>query len=287
MKLILSRGGRSALNSTVAANGPKSGSTISPEQERRLALAVRDHKCAESREALITANQRLVVSIAARYMNRGIPMDDLIAEGNLGLIRAVDSYDPDVGARFSTYAVYWIAHGIVAAFVRESGGARLTRGERSDRAAVEKARSAFAVRHGRVPSNDELAHDLDWTLERVAAGVALVGSRRRPVSLGEMPIEQVAQAPASPAGAAREEGPSARVAQLLAVLSPLDREIMTRRYGLDGGEPAPMRSIARALKLSPRIVRIRFEASVRRLGRVASAQTSRDSDAPIADVAAA
>src|SRR5262245_5217610 len=99
-------------------------SLLSAGEERELAWRV-DAGDAEARDHMVRANLRLVVSIAVRYAGRGLPLEDLIAEGNLGLLRAVEGFDPSLGLRFSTYASYWIKQSIKRAVINTGKTVRI------------------------------------------------------------------------------------------------------------------------------------------------------------------
>ena len=90
---------------------------LSGDEEKQLARRIREHQDPVAREQMIQANLRLVVNIAKRYSNRGMGLSDLVAEGNLGLLRAVEEFDPDANVRFSTYAAWWIKQAIQRALI--------------------------------------------------------------------------------------------------------------------------------------------------------------------------
>ena len=104
---------------TGLVSGAASTSTplLTAEQEKQLARRIREHADPIAREQMIQANLRLVVNIAKQYSNRGMTLSDLVAEGNLGLMRAVEEFDPDAGVRFSTYAAWWIKQAIKRAMI--------------------------------------------------------------------------------------------------------------------------------------------------------------------------
>lgn len=259
-------------------------SRVGSEEELTLALAWRDHGCRESREKLITANLRLVIMVAKRYMGRGIPLDELVAEGNVGLIHAVDNFDPRAGARLSTYAVYWIRHAITEAFSHASQRSRMTRAERADLAALEKATAAFVAVYGRQPSAQEACAELHWHPEKLRSIEAIRTARTRPQSLNDG--RSIALELAAAAAGAQHSDESAqrnsRVDGLLASLTADERRIIELRFGLDGSAARPVGQIAEAVGDAPRVVRVRLETAMRKLSRAASATRS---DAGAASVA--
>lgn len=254
-----------------------SSSRINAEEEHTLALAWRDHGCTASREQLITANLRLVVMIAKRYMGRGTPLDEIVAEGNVGLIHAVDNFDPRAGTRFSTYAVYWVRHSIAEVFARASSRARLTRAERADVAALERAAAAFLATHGRAATNTELCNELCWHPEKGRAVQALASGRSRPRSLSEdAPAALALASTDDPIGGADESGAGGeKLRAVLDLLSDEERRVVEMRFGLNGTEPAAIGAIAKATGAAPRVVRMRLETAMRKLTRHAASERDR------------
>jgi RNA polymerase primary sigma factor len=156
---------------------------LTPEEELDLGRRVRAGD-ARARTRLIERNLRLVVSVAKRYRGMGLPFEDLIQEGNPGLIKAAERFDPDRGNRFSTYATWWIRQAIGRAFDDKGRAIRLPvhTGEKARKTA--RTHNELSAQLGREPTHEEVAEKLGWSVGEVSAAIELladVASLDRPV----------------------------------------------------------------------------------------------------------
>lgn len=248
---------------------------ISAEEEKHLASAWRHRGQLGARDRLVTANLGLVVAIARRYKNSGVPLDELIAEGNLGLLRAVDGFDPGCGSRFSTYASYWIRQGISRAFAASTPRGRLNSRDRRDVNQLDAAARRHYLEHGVMPTVAELAEELGWPRSKVEAFSAMSVRFARPASLDQPRNDDAAPMPhpsaPAPAPKADRSESVTRVDRLLEMLSPDERAAVELRFGLHGIEPQSLEVIAKSLSRSPRQTRLSLRTAMAKLARRGSA----------------
>lgn len=243
---------------------------MSAEEEYRLAKLWRTQGDKSARERLITENLGLVVAIAQHYRHRGVPMGELIAEGNLGLLHAVDGFDPDRGCRLSTYAVYWIRQGFSRAFAANSPRGQMNGRDRRDVTQLEQAvRLQYAI-SGREPTIAELAEAMQWPRQRVSACKRLAARFSRPASLDpsrptvDVQPEWIADSP----DASEEHGSAtATVASLFKDLSDKERAVVEMRFGMHGSEALGVDEIAASLSTSRRETRALLRTAVSKLTR--------------------
>ena len=241
---------------------------LSAEQETELGQRIQAGDGA-ARSRMIEANLRLVVMLARRYLGRGLPLDDLVEEGNLGLIRAVEKFDPLHGCRFSTYAAWWIRQAIERAIANQARLVRVPVHVDKRVAQLRRASRYCAQRLGREPSVRELAEHLgkpDAVIRDLLGVAARATAANRAASHGESGVDTDVAGAACNEPFAHFQGAElgAALEAALEALNPRQREIICRRYGLRGHEPQTLEEVGRAVSLARERVRtIQLQATAR------------------------
>jgi RNA polymerase primary sigma factor len=239
---------------------------LKPEEEIQLAKRIkRGDK--RAREQMITANLRLVVKIARDYEGLGLPLLDLINEGNIGLMKGVERFDPNKGAKLSTYAAWWIKQSIMAALANQSKTIRLPAHVVERLAKMRRAEAELHDTFDREPTDQELADHLGLDTRRIRQ---YRQAAKAPVSLdaplGEGEPNHISDVVADPNAAAPfdhivQENDAVLVRDALAGLSARETAILGLRFGLDGAKPKTLEEIGAQFKLSrERIRQIQDEA---------------------------
>jgi RNA polymerase primary sigma factor len=253
---------------------------LNAEQERQLAYRMRkfsskneeevnDAKAA--RENFIKANLRLVVSVAKNYLNKGLAFLDLIEEGNLGLLKAVQRFDPKRKCRFSTYATWWIRQAIRRALVNTSKTVRVPSYMVEIIAKWKSTQNEFIQKHGRKPDLPEIAEAMDLGPEGIdilKRAISASDNFSRPVSLDVMwPTQEVAdlKEQASPDKSVLTQMDSERIEQLLRSINEREASVLRFRYGLYDGQPMTLGDIGKKLRITRERVRQIEKIALRKL----------------------
>jgi RNA polymerase primary sigma factor len=235
---------------------------LTAEEERQLSRRVREHSDPVAREQMVQANLRLVIKIAKDYSNPGMTLSDLVAEGNLGLLRAVEDFDPDAGVRFSTYAAWWIKQAIKRAMINSGQPIHIPAYLSKLISKWRRASAKLESRLGRPPGIEEVAKEMKISRKKaeilqdglkavcapsqVAAEGAQAMGEIVPDSGGHAPDQDMLDASNAPI-----------VKSLLAQLEPRERKILELRFGLDGydGPPRTFKQIGSIVGLTRERVR--------------------------------
>ena len=258
---------------------------LEPAQELAYARAMRSGDF-EARQRLIEHNLRLVVSIAKHYLHRGLALPDLIEEGNLGLIHALEKFDPERGFRFTTYATWWIRQAVERAIMNQSRTIRLPAHVVKELNVVLRALrhlETHGMAEGREPSLDDVATLLEKPVEQVrrilgynehVTSLDAPHAREPGLSIGESVPDDAAIAPEL---LLHNTALEKWVRQWLDELSERHRTVIERRYGLSGRDVATLEQLARELGVTrERVRQIQTEALDKLRGRLARRGFDRD-----------
>ncbi len=254
---------------------------LTSEEEIELAMRISEND-AEAKKRLSEANLRLVVSIAKRYVGRGMQFLDLIQEGNLGLIKAVDKFDYTKGFKFSTYATWWIRQAITRAIADQARTIRIPVHMVETINKVKKTNSQLLHENGRDPTAEEIAEKIDMPVDKVREILRIA---QEPVSL-ETPIgeeedshlgdfipDDEAQAPVDAASMAlmREQ-----LAEVLKTLTPREARVLSLRYGLEDGNPKTLEEVGKEFNVTRERIRQIEAKALRKLRHPSRSKKLRD-----------
>jgi RNA polymerase primary sigma factor len=249
------------------------GRLLTRAEERELARR-KDEGDEEAKRTLIESNLRLVMSITRNYTTAGVPLLDLIQEGNLGLMRAIEKFDYTLGYKLSTYATWWIRQAISRALAEQGGTIRLPVHVADQVRRLIRARRLLAQKLNRDPSLDEIAEESGFPVKRVRELFELVQdhvSLESPVGDGESSLGELIEDTfaAAPEAETAKRQRSSELEHALSQLKPRLQRVLIERFGLDGAKPRTLEQIGQALGVTRERVRQLERQALRELRQLA------------------
>ena len=248
---------------------------LTPQQEIALAGKIKDGDAA-ARTQMINSNLRLVVTIARDYTNLGLPLLDLISEGNIGLTKAVERFDPAKGAKLSTYAMWWIKQSIKRALANQSKTIRLPVHLVDKVAKIRSVSLQMSDELGREPTDDELGEELGIAGEKVAR---LRSFGIRPASLDATTADDDStefsesvgdEGAQTPFEWLRDKNLRSEVDGLIALLDSREKKILSQRFGLDGGKAKTLEDVGKDFGITRERIRQLQNIALAKLRRALS-----------------
>ena len=252
---------------------------LSPEEETTLAIKVQNGDEA-ALDKLVKANLRFVISVAKQYDNPNIPLNDLVNEGNIGLIKAAHKFDPSRGFRFISYAVWWIRQSIIEAIEKQGATIRIPSSQHDLISMYRKAASELEGRLERFPTSDELASHLGWDIDSTNSitnlamrKVSLQSSLNDDEDSGVL-LDVIEDESAEPADRKVEyyESLDMTIQNVLSELTEVGRNVIILSFGLNGNNALSFAETAEELGMSISRVRQLYNSSIRKLNKRSNAR---------------
>ncbi len=258
---------------------------LSPEDEQDLAVAIGEGDV-KARDRMVRANLRLVVNIARGYTGKGLTLQDLIEEGNLGLLRAVEGFDPAMGTRFSTYASYWIKQSIKRALINSAKTIRIPAYMVELLSKWRKACTRLTEELGRTPTPEEVARVLGLPRKKlpiIKKAIKIYNLTPQTDqsdtgwTLGEMVMDERTRTPDEEL---MEHDNLAQVLRRLETLDPREATVLKMRFGLEDNQPRTLKEIGEALGLTRERVRQIETEALNKLAAALEGPPEKEPEAP-------